>query len=185
MAWHYAKRILFSAALRACALVLMDVGAGAMGLADAQLKVQVFTDADDGHCYSSDARGSFPIALEETADREKFAKKVRTYRHTSFAGAPLKPADVAYLRAHTPDCVIYDRRSRRHGFFPGRARTVALVGDSFTQGEGVKDQDTLGYLLGQRYGEVNFQTVGIPVETSQCWRSRCGSTCGIPPQPGL
>ena len=162
MSWYYAKRIIFSTALLLLAILLLDLGVGAMGLADEQLKIQIFTDDDEGHCYSSDPRDVFPIDLERPRDRSEFTRKVRTYRHTTTAEARLLPVDVEYLRRHAPDCVLYDRRRRRHGFSPGRARRVALLGDSFTQGEGMRDQETLGYLLGQHYRAVNFQTLGIP-----------------------
>ncbi|GJM17721.1 MAG: hypothetical protein DHS20C13_30480 [Thermodesulfobacteriota bacterium] len=57
-------------------------------------------------------------------------------------------------------CVIYDKRQRQAGFYPDRSKDVALVGDSFTFGEGVKDDATLGYILGERFEDYNFLNLG-------------------------
>jgi hypothetical protein len=83
-----------------------------------------------GNCYPSDAAGYFPVKA-------------------------VNPFDGKALH-----CVLYDIAQRRQGFNPERKRQIALVGDSFTFGEGVKEEDTLGYLLNEQYPEVNFQNRG-------------------------
>ncbi len=57
-------------------------------------------------------------------------------------------------------CVKYDRALRRRGFNPVRKKQVAMVGDSFTFGIVVRETDTLGYLLNEKYPEVNYQNWG-------------------------
>jgi hypothetical protein len=52
--------------------------------------------------------------------------------------------------------VRYDLRRRRLGSHPERARQVALVGDSFTFGEGVKEENTLGFVLSEKFPTINF-----------------------------
>ena len=57
-------------------------------------------------------------------------------------------------------CVLYDKKQRRQGYNPNRKRQVAIVGDSFVFGNGVKEKDTLGYILNARYIQINFQNWG-------------------------
>jgi len=57
-------------------------------------------------------------------------------------------------------CVFYDTEKRKTGFFPDRPKQAALIGDSFTFGEGVKEEDTLGYFLSQKFPQTNFHNFG-------------------------
>ena len=57
-------------------------------------------------------------------------------------------------------CVLYDKKQRREGYNPDRKRQIAIVGDSFVFGDGVKDKDTLGYLLNTMSVQINFQNWG-------------------------
>lgn len=84
----------------------------------------------DGNCYPSDPSGRLPLK-------------------------EINPADGKYWY-----CVIYDKKQRRQGYNPERKRQMALVGDSFTFGEGVPETDTLGYLLNNQYRQINFQNMG-------------------------
>ncbi len=85
---------------------------------------------DDGNCYPSDPAGHLPIK--------------------SF-----NPHDGNYWY-----CVTYDYQQRRQGYNPVRKRQIAFVGDSFAFGDGVKETDTLGYLLNEYYMKINFQNWG-------------------------
>jgi hypothetical protein len=87
---------------------------------------------DMGNCYPSNPGGRLPLRI-------------------------INPADGKYWY-----CATYNHKLRLHGFNPERKRQIAIVGDSFTFGVGVKDADTLGYLLNERYPEINFQNLGIP-----------------------
>ena len=58
------------------------------------------------------------------------------------------------------NCVLYDQRKRREGYFRKRVQKAALIGDSFTFGEGVIEEDTLGYLLGKKFQKYNFLNFG-------------------------
>lgn len=86
---------------------------------------------DSGNCYPSDSTGLLPI------------KRVN-------------PTDGKYFY-----CVTYDKKKRREGYNPDRKRQIALIGDSFVFGEGVKETDTLGFLLNEKYTKINFQNWGI------------------------
>ncbi len=60
----------------------------------------------------------------------------------------------------TPYCVFYNCRERENGYHPERKTEIALVGDSFIFGEGLKEEDTLGYLLDMHFSDVNFRNFG-------------------------
>jgi hypothetical protein len=81
-----------------------------------------------GNCYPTDPTGLLPIT----------AKDPQTGR--------------------TWHCVAYDEKRRAAGYDPGREHQAAIVGDSFAFGEGVKETDTLGYLMNQEYPTVNFRS---------------------------
>ncbi|MFA5388533.1 MAG: hypothetical protein WC312_02125 [Candidatus Omnitrophota bacterium] len=110
-------------------------------------KVWTTTSKGYGNCYSSDTKGYFPISLRISKDREVFRKIL------------LSPT-IEYLVDKTPYCIVYDGQKRREGFFADREREVAIVGDSFVFGEGVKEEDTLGYLLGLKFTKANFKNYG-------------------------
>ncbi len=57
-------------------------------------------------------------------------------------------------------CVLYNAEQRRRGFHPERKRQIAIAGDSFVYGNGVRNEDTLGYFLNEQYPEINFQNWG-------------------------
>ncbi|GIV34810.1 MAG: hypothetical protein KatS3mg031_2345 [Chitinophagales bacterium] len=59
-------------------------------------------------------------------------------------------------------CVYYDEQRRREGYFPNREKELAIIGDSFVFGEGVKEEGTLGYLLATRWKEYNVINRGKP-----------------------
>lgn len=83
-----------------------------------------------GNCYTSNPRHYFPATV--------------TVQET---GRPLY-------------CIFYDVAKRRRGYFPERINEAALVGDSFVFWEGLKEEDTLGYLLGTAYPQLNFRNFG-------------------------
>jgi hypothetical protein len=87
-------------------------------------------DFISGNCYPSDATGLLPIKI-------------------------INPHDGKYLY-----CVTYNYKQRRQGYNPDRKRRIALVGDSFVIGQGVKETNTLGYYLNEKYPEINFQNWG-------------------------
>jgi len=158
---HFFKRCLFSVTLFLLLLVAADVIVGRLHPPDA-LKIQLLSDGDEGHCYSSDPQNAFPLDLESARDRQTLARVVRHYRPTSSSYEEPRLLDIEYLRRAAPHCVLYDAERRRAGFFPRRRRQVAIVGDSFTFGEGVANEQTLGYLLGRAFPEINFRNLGVP-----------------------
>jgi hypothetical protein len=83
-----------------------------------------------GNCYPSDPTGLLPIKTINTLDSQYWY------------------------------CVSYNERQRRQGYHPERKRQIAIVGDSFVFGNGVKETDTLGFLLNEYYHGINFQNWG-------------------------
>ena len=83
-----------------------------------------------GHCYPSNPNGYFPDRIED-----------KNFNNT-------------------PYCIFYNCRKRKNGYYPGRQEEIALVGDSIVFGEGLKEEDTLGYLLDMKFNNVNFRNFG-------------------------
>jgi len=104
-----------------------------------------------GNCYSSDKNNYFPIVLKDSLENQKFIKRVFS----------LSESEIEELTDETPHCIIYNSFIRKKGYFPGRKKEVIIVGDSFAYGSGVKDEDTLAYLLGVKFKEVNFRNFGL------------------------
>ena len=125
-------------------------------------KMWIQTQNSSGHCYASDPEGYYPISLRESAaDREKLDKQLL------WLDDGVDRPNVAQLQEVAPHCIVYTDR-RTTGFFPHRKETIALVGDSFTYGEGIRDEDTLGYLLGRkfsRFNVINHGMAGINIRT--------------------
>lgn len=89
------------------------------------------------NCYTSDPRGYFPLKMNvPLADVSGRVKDTELY------------------------CLPYACQQRKAGFYPDRKEEIFLVGDSFAFGEGVKEEDTLGYVLGQRFTQYNFRNFG-------------------------
>lgn len=86
---------------------------------------------DMGNCYSSNPSGRFPLKIKNPADGKEW------------------------------HCVVYNKKLRRQGFNPERTKKVVLIGDSFTFGIGLKEDETLGYLLNKRYPQINFLNMGV------------------------
>ncbi|MFA5323991.1 MAG: hypothetical protein WC373_15065 [Smithella sp.] len=83
-----------------------------------------------GNCYTSDPTGRLPLKVSNPDDGQQWY------------------------------CVPYNVKQRHHGYNPERKKQIVLVGDSFVFGQGVKESDTLGYLLNEKYPEINFRNLG-------------------------
>jgi lysophospholipase L1-like esterase len=89
-------------------------------------------------CYGANPRGYFDIDLRDAATRARYEK------------AGLR--GLAEVATHDPWCVEFaynDLGYRERAPFPRTdgVRRIALVGDSFSEGQGVKMDETLGRLL--------------------------------------
>jgi hypothetical protein len=149
-------------------LLLLVLGAFECGLRCTDIgqpieKLWFRTAEGYGNCYSVDEEGYFPLSIRDSrADRERLRRMLTRVRpHQSLRGR-YGPLGIDDLVRRTPYCIAYDRIRRREGFFSDRRRHVALIGDSFAFGEGVRDEDTLAYLMGQRVADANFLDFGAP-----------------------
>lgn len=155
------KKILFSAVILGAALLAVELGLRLVDRGAVAKKAWILTTRGMGHCYSTDPQGRFPLDLRRPADRARLEKRFKE----GHSGVPTgQDADMSLvaLTRQTPHCITYDSALRKWGFFTGRKQQVALVGDSFAFGEGVGDQQTLGYLLGQAFPAANFRTLARP-----------------------
>jgi hypothetical protein len=110
-------------------------------------KIWIKTKECHMNCYSSNPKGYFPLFLKILKDKNKLERF-------------LDNNIVENLIEKTPYCIVYDCPKRFKGFFPERKKEVAIVGDSFVFGEGVGEEDTLGYLLGLKFTQANFRNYG-------------------------
>ncbi len=116
-------------------------------------KVLVRADRFEGfsNCYSSNNKDYFPISLNSISGR---AIMRETFNFSE--------GYMDSIANKTPYCIYYNTSLRRQGYNPERSRKVAIVGDSFAFGEGVKDEDTLSYFLNAKFTAINFQNYGSP-----------------------
>jgi lysophospholipase L1-like esterase len=125
------------------ALRLLGVGAGpppgVRRMADARWRLLL-------DCYPSNPRGYFEIDLRTPASRE-------AYHHV----APLRYDMVASLNPWAVESRYNALRFRDAPLGPKRkgARRVMILGDSFAEGEGVKEQDTCARVLGRLLDAVS------------------------------
>ncbi|MBT3584039.1 MAG: SGNH/GDSL hydrolase family protein [Halobacteriovoraceae bacterium] len=61
-----------------------------------------------------------------------------------------------------PHCLIYDQQKRMRGGHPKALKQVLLVGDSFTFGEGVSFEESLGQQLARSNSDTNFMNFAYP-----------------------
>jgi hypothetical protein len=113
-----------------------------------------------GNCYSHDPEDRYRLDLRTMDDPVTWVHS-QNLAHAIMAGDPPPPAPMTKeALLSTPHCIIYtDQRER--GFFPERKDKVLLLGDSFTFGEGLRDQETLGYLLGKQHHRFDFLNLGV------------------------
>lgn len=152
------KKVCFTLIVCLVAVAAAEVVLSLISSGKREHKSWVSTSRGMAHCYTSDVNRYFPLDLRRSADLARMAKIFLAGLITPTSG-PEENLNLEELKRRSPHCITYDRHTRAAGFHPGRARTVALVGDSFTFGEGLRDADTLGYLLGQRFRGANFRTL--------------------------
>ena len=114
-----------------------------------------------GHCYSRDPGQRMPLDLRSKADPVGWLYANALARAASTGAGPPDASKLALVAAETPHCILYSMK-RHKGFRQRAPRTVLLFGDSFTFGEGLRDDETLGYLLTRRFEQTNFPNFGAP-----------------------
>lgn len=113
-----------------------------------------------GNCYSNDQGGRYPLDLRTLDDPVTWLYSQAVAKAVKDGRPPPSYETLKVTSRETPHCIIYTDQ-RQHGFFPGRKDKVLLLGDSFTFGEGLRDQETLGYLLGRQHTGADFLNLGV------------------------
>jgi lysophospholipase L1-like esterase len=130
----------------AVSLLAAEIALRVLGVAPARWAEPRHLESDDKRAavdvYPDDPRGYFPLDLRDPETRERFSA-----------------AGIADLDAHaerTPHAVgfVYTPELCRGETLPtpddARAR-VMIVGDSFTEGQGVREEDTFAAVLNRRF----------------------------------
>lgn len=113
----------------------------------AERKLFIYADLSrPTFCYPTNPRGYFPIDLSTETGRATLAQLAVT------------EAEAKQISEITPYCVVSNQQRRRSGDFPGREHTVAIIGDSFAFGEGLKDEHTLAHLMTLKTENVNYRS---------------------------
>lgn len=127
------------------------------------------------HCYPTDPDDTFPLDLNNPQDLSYFLHEMadcaiyddnlrKAYEEE--AQATEKGTAVAYLKREAPHCLIYDDTSPsspRKIIRPEKCNaSLALIGDSFAYGQGVKSEETYGYCLARELHTeiINFSHFG-------------------------
>lgn len=114
----------------------------------------------DGDCVSHDPGDYYPLDLRSSQrDRQWLLEQLNRDPFGEAGEGPRPESLVADLARMTPHCLTRPNGARGSAH-PGRARRVAVVGDSFTAGMGLKLQDTTPHLLGQRLTGIDFVNKG-------------------------
>ncbi len=119
-----------------------------------------------GKCYPSDPAGYFPYDLRREEDWRKLAPTVTAVSGLP-GGRPLAE-QLAHLRAAVPHCTNIELVPLNKGPAPQRQREVAVIGDSFAFGEGLRLEDTIGFRLAEVFAHYNFPNLawpGVAVDT--------------------
>jgi len=138
-------------------------------------RVPLVSEQYIAHCYPTDPNDTFPLDLNNPQDLSHFLREMADFAiyddnlrkaYEEETQAAEKESTIAYLRREAPHCLIYDdtspsspRKIIRTEKFDS---SVALIGDSFAYGQGVKSEETYGYFLARELqGKIiNFSHFG-------------------------
>jgi len=138
-------------------------------------RVPLVGDRNLAHCYPTDPKDTFPIDLNDPQDLAYFVHEMDDFTiyddnlrkaYEEKTQAPSKEAAITYLKQEAPHCLIYDDTSptsARRIMRPERVdASIALIGDSFAYGQGVKSEGTYGHFLAEalRAEVINFSHFG-------------------------
>jgi len=100
-------------------------------------------------CYSSQPADTVPLNFRKIANAKNILHKIA-------------PNMADFVIKNTPYCIKYDQKRRLDGTAPQLSKSIVLLGDSFTFGEGLSFRHTLGAMLAKHYPDLNFKNHGYP-----------------------
>jgi len=138
-------------------------------------RVPLVSEKYIAHCYPTDPHDTFPLDLNNPQDLVNFLHEMTDFAiyddnlrkaYEEETQATAKKSTIAYLKREAPHCLIYDDTSPsspRKIIRPEKFdSSVALIGDSFAYGQGVKSEETYGYFLARELQTeiINFSHFG-------------------------
>ena len=118
------------------------------------------TEQSFGNCYSHNSYGRYKLDLRQRRGAARWLHAEASALALQRGQIPPTLTMFKALVQETPHCVLYGKK-REQGLFPGRARKVLLLGDSFAFGQGLLDKETLGAQLGQRLRDHDMLNLGV------------------------
>ncbi len=125
----------------------------------------LYTQTGLGKCYPSDPREYFPFDLSSEEGFAALGPLIADV--TDVPGAVSLAERIDYLRQRAPHCNNIELRRLNGGPHPDRGRRMLIVGDSFAFGEGLRIEDTLGYVMGEREADYNFPNMAWPGSSTE------------------
>lgn len=113
-----------------------------------------------GNCYSQDPGDRFPLDLRTLPEPVNWLYGQAIAAAVMQGVAPPSLVHIQRTVRDTPHCLFYPHRNQ--GSSPERPAKVLLLGDSFTFGEGLRSDETLGYLLDRRFNRYDFINRAVP-----------------------
>ncbi len=128
-------------------------------------------------CYPTDTYNSFPLDLNNPQDLSSFLDKMPVFGvydnilGKAFEKAPEMALEsrISFLKREAPHCIIHDTSpsSLRRVIRPEKYNSsLALIGDSFAFGQGVRDTETYGFFLARELQAeiINFSNMGADLK---------------------
>lgn len=122
------------------------------------------------NCYTSDPGDGFPLNLAVGKDYDEVRELIGEDQ-------------AQWFKRNAPHCIHYPFSRGSSGYYPEREDWVALIGDSFTFGEGLTEEHTLGFLSGAAFPEFNFKTIATPGADVVLVSKMAETTLNSEPQP--
>ncbi len=141
-------------------LAFVDIGSPQRATESYRRMHYLYTETGLGKCYPTDPRGYFPYDLRKQEDLERLGAIVTDV--TDLPEAWTTDEKVAFLRDKAPHCNNIELVPLNSGPDPERERKALIIGDSFAFGEGLRLEDTIGFVLADRYPDVNFVNMAWP-----------------------
>ncbi len=120
----------------------------------------IYTETGLGKCYPSDPLEYLPYDLRSEAGMAALGAIIGDVADVPDSW-PVEQM-VSHLRENAPYCNNIELALLNGGPSPERPRQILLIGDSFTFGEGLRLEDSIGYVMAEHYAQANFPNMAWP-----------------------